>query len=94
MRKRGGDKPAVRMPATLPRNAWLVVMDDHGKLLRSELVAPGTKLAERLTEAAVAYAAQGWVGEPAPGRWSFIMRNGLHSLAIGIRAARPSDTQP
>ncbi|MBS0418731.1 MAG: hypothetical protein JSR66_13540 [Proteobacteria bacterium] len=94
MRKRGNDKPAVRMPATLPRNAWLVVMDEYGKLLRSELLPPGTHLPGRLTEVAVAYTALGWVGQPAPGRWSFIMRSGLHSLAVGIRAARPSDAQP
>ena len=79
------------MPATLPRNAWLVVMDGYGKLLRSELLPPGTNLPDRLTEVAAAYAAQGWVGQPSPGRWSFIMRNALHSLAIGIRAARPSE---
>jgi len=82
------------MPATLPRNAWLVVMDEQGKLLRSELLPPGTLLSARLTEVAVAYAAQGWVGQPTPGRWSFIMGSGLHRLAIGIRAARPSDAQP
>jgi hypothetical protein len=82
------------MPATLPWNAWLVVMDELGKLLRSELLPPGTNLQDRLAEAAAAYADQGWVGQPSPGNWSFIVRNGAHRLAIGIRAARPSDPQP
>lgn len=93
MRKRGNDKPAVRMPATLPRNAWLVVMDELGKLLRSELLPPETNLLDRLTQEAAAYAADGWEGQPSPGNWSFIMRNGPHRLAIGIRASRPSDAQ-
>lgn len=80
------------MPATLPRSAWLVIMDEQGNLLRSEPLPPFTNLPARLTQEAAAYAAQGWEGQPSPGRWSFIMRNGLHRVAIGIRAARPNDS--
>jgi hypothetical protein len=79
------------MPATLPRNAWLVVMDEQGKVLRSELLAPGTDLSKRLADMAAEYVAQGWIGQPSPQRWSFIMRNGPRRLAIGIRAAKPGE---
>jgi hypothetical protein len=94
MRKRGNDKPAVLMPATLPRIAWLVIMDELGKLLRSERLPPETNLPDRLAQEAAVYAADGWVGQPSPGTWSFIMRNGAHRLAIGIRASRPSESPP
>ncbi len=89
MRKRGGNKPVVRMPDTLARDAWFVVMDEQGKLLRSELLPPHTNLPGRLAEAAAAYAAQGWTGQPSAGQWSFIARKEARRLAIGIRAARP-----
>jgi len=91
MRRRRGNEPGVRMPETMARNAWLVVMDEQGKLLRSELVLPQTNLPERLAAEAAAYAEQGWAGQPAPGQWTFIVRKEARRLAIGIRAARPSD---
>jgi hypothetical protein len=89
MPKRRNIHPAMRMPATLPREAWLVVLDDHGVVLRIEQLAAGTDLPSRLAAASTEYTAQGWVGKPSPGRWSFIVRKGRQSLAIGIRASRP-----
>ena len=93
MNKRRDNNPPVRMPVTLPRNSWFVVMDEQGKVLRSELLPPGTPLPDRLSEAAAAYAAQGWTGDPLPGRWSFIVKKGNRRLAIGIRASAPSMQQ-
>jgi hypothetical protein len=77
------------MPANLPRDSWFVVLDNRGKILRAELLPAGMDLAKRLSAAAAAYHAQGWTGDPSPGRWSFIVRKGSSRLAIGIRTSRP-----
>jgi hypothetical protein len=77
------------MPARLARQSWLVVVDNQGQRLMSELLPPGTDLPKRLQSAAAQFGAQGWTGSPLPGRWSFIVRRGKERLAIGIRAARP-----
>jgi len=89
MAMRGGHDPTVPMPATLARDAWLVVEDNQGRLLRSELLPPGTDLPKRLTKEAAQYAAQGWTGRPLPGHWTFVVRKAGQSLVVGIRASRP-----
>ena len=83
--------PSLRMPASLPTDSWFVVVDNRGQMLVSELLPPGTDLPRRLQAASADYGAQGWTGSPSPGRWSFIVRKGRESLAIGIRAARPGE---
>jgi len=93
MAMRRGHDPTVPMPVTLSRDAWLVVEDEQGKVLRSELLAPGTDLPKRLAEAAAEYSAQGWTGRPPlPGHWTVIVRKGVQSLVVGIRASRPGSS--
>ena len=94
MAVRRNKEPPVPMPKELPRDAWLVVEDEKGRLLRVELLRPGTDLPKRLGEAAAEYAAHGWTGQPSPGRWTFIVRRGTRSLVVGIRGARPSELDP
>ena len=89
---RRANDPTVPLPATMSRDAWLVVEDEHGKLLRSELLPAGTSLPKRLAEAAAEYSAQGWTGRPSPGHWTFVMRKAAQSLVVGIRASRPGGT--
>jgi hypothetical protein len=89
MAMRRGYDPTIPMPATLSRDAWLVVEDAQGRALRSEHLPPGTDLPKRLADEAAEYAAQGWTGRPLPGHWTFIVRKGAQSLVVGIRASRP-----
>ena len=94
MAVRRNKEPPVPMPKKLPRDAWLVVEDEKGRLLRVELLPPGTDLPKRLEEAAAEYAAHGWTGQPSPGRWTFVVKRDTRSLVVGIRAARPSELDP
>ena len=94
MATRRSKEPPVPMPKELPRDAWLVVEDEKGRLLRVEILRPGTDLPKRLADAAAEYAALGWTGKPSPRRWTFIVKQGPRSLVVGIRAARPSELDP
>jgi len=89
MPKRGPFNHVLRMPTSLPKESWFVVVDNKGQTLMSEVLPPGTDLPKRLQLSAAEFGAQGWTGSPSPGRWSFIVRRGRERLAIGIRASRP-----
>jgi hypothetical protein len=91
---RRSKEPPVPMPTSLPRDTWLVVEDEQGRLVRVEPLAPHTDLPKRLIDAAAEYVAQGWVGQPVPKRWTFVIRKGTQSLVVGIRGARPSELDP
>ena len=87
MAVRRNKEPPVPMPKKLPRDAWLVVEDEKGRLLRVELLPPGTDLPKRLGDAAAEYAAQGWTGQPSPGRWTFVVRRGTPRTILSTRRA-------
>ena len=95
MAMRRGHDPTVPMPASLSRDTWLVAEDAQGQLLRSDQLPPGTDLPKRLAEAVAEYSAQGWTGRPPlPGHWTCIVRKGVQSLVVGIRASRPGGLLP
>ena len=94
MAPRRSKEPPVPMPKELPRDTWLVVEDEQGRLLRVEPLRPHTDLPRRLADAAAEYAALGWIGKPTPRRWTFIVKQGPRSLVVGIRASRPSELDP
>jgi len=79
------------MPVRLDAEALLRVSDQAGRVVRSEALAPGTHLHERLAVAHENYARQGWaVGELHPGQWAFVAEKGERRLLIAIRAQTAS----
>jgi len=75
------------MPVRLTTEALLRVSDQAGRVVRSEALAPGTHLHERLAVAHENYARQGGaVGELHPGQWAFVAEKGERRLLIAVRA--------
>ena len=89
MAMRRGYDPTIPMPATLSRDASLVVenVTKEGHCIRASTARDGSIEASHRRSGCIR--GTGMDGQPLPGHWTFIVRKGVQSLVVGIRASRP-----